>query len=109
MTLSTSFQCCLAIAALQRAFPGHYLTALASPPAITYASPFQMMRLPPSALCQTLARLQGGAGNTESGSDNDSAFLPLTARTNDTVMNPPLTRPSVDLAPGGGGWGGRGG
>ena len=84
---------------LQHAFPRHYLTALAAPPDIMDAAPFQMMRPLPSTLCLTLAHLRGVAGNTYSGSydnANDDVALPLTTRASATVANPPpLTRPAA--------------
>ena len=56
-TLISSFQGRLAVAALQCAFPGHYLNALAAPPDTKYASLFKLMCPPPSALRPTPARL----------------------------------------------------
>ena len=82
MNLPASFHGCLVVAALQRAFPWHYLISLAAPPAITDASPFHLTCPPPSARCPTLSYLRGGAGNTDSGSDDnadDAATLLLTA------------------------------
>ena len=48
-TLPVSFQGSLAITALQRAFPGHYLTASTMPPATTDTALFKLVR-PPLAL-----------------------------------------------------------
>ena len=77
-TLTASFQGCLTVAALQRALPVHYLTASAAPTATTDVDLFKLTRLPPSALRPTLAHLQGGVGNAESGS-NDNADLQVNA------------------------------
>ena len=71
-TLPASFRGRLAVAALQKTFPGHYLTTTTAPPTITDAAPFQLTCPPPSALYPTLAHLQGGARNKESGSNDDT-------------------------------------
>ena len=69
MTLPSSLRGRLTVAALQRAFPGHYLTALFAPPITPDAAPFQLMRLSLSSCFPNLAFLRGGVGNTDSGSD----------------------------------------
>ena len=82
MNLPTSFHGCLVVTALHRAFPWHYLIALAAPPAITDASSLHLTCPSPSALRPTLSYLQGGASNTDSGSDDNAdnaATLLLTA------------------------------
>ena len=73
--------------------------------------PFQLTRPLPSAVHPTLARLREGVGKIDYGLDdntNDATNLLLTARTNDNVAEPPLTRPALDHAPGGSGGGGGG-
>ena len=107
--LTGSFQGHLAIAALWRAFPGHYLNASTMTPSPTGADPFKLMRTSPSSLHPTISRLQGGAGNAESGSDNDSDNtynLRLNVCINAAVADPPLPRPSASPAPGVAGGGG---
>ena len=92
-TLPGYFQGRLAIAALQRSFPGHYLTAVTAPPATMYKSPFKLARPPPSAPYPTLARLRGGTGNADSGSEDDdyyAANLRPNACTNTSITVPPF-------------------
>ena len=96
--LPESFQGHLAVAALQCAFPGHYLTDLAAPPATTDTSLFKLMHPPPIALCMNLACLRGDVGNAESSSDNntnDAADLQPNAHTNSAIADTYLPCPSA--------------
>ena len=93
-TLPVSFQGSLAITALQRAFPGHYLTASTMPPATTDTALFKLARPPLSTPCLNLARLRRGAGNADPGSDNaadDATNLQPNVCANIAIADTPLT------------------
>ena len=72
-TLPGSFQGLLTIVDLQRALPGHYLTAFTAPLTTTDTAPFKLTHLSPSNPCPTLNPHRGGSGNADSESNNDGA------------------------------------
>ena len=69
-----SFKGRFAVTSLQHTFLGHYLTVATAPPATTDIATFKLARPPPSAPRLTLERLQRGAVNTDSRSDNDANY-----------------------------------
>ena len=92
-----NFQDRISVASLRCAFSDHYLSAPTLFLVTADVVSFQILRPTTSALRPTLARLRGGTGNEDSGSDNerdDDAANPILPWSTESHANAATDPPS---------------